>query len=315
MPRAIKAADLARVQSIDFVSRFATNIRMLMAVLGIMQPIKQAPGTLLKSYKTVGELAPGDSSEGTVIPLSHYETKPDRTHEIDLERWRKRTTMKAIQTRGYDQAVTQTDTAMLGDIQGGVRKKVFDFLAAGSGAAGGGSFQAALAQSWGVLKVAFEDTDATPVYFVNPLDIADYLSTAAITMQTAFGFSYVENFLGLGTVIADSHVERGKVYATAKENLNLYFVNAKGIDGFEFVTDETGLVGVHHDPVYQSTDLDTVAVSGVTLFPEFNDRIVIAEIGSGIAGVGFSAAVDLAAPAKAKTAKKAAPAKAKTDSE
>jgi LPXTG-motif cell wall-anchored protein len=49
---------------------------------------------------------------------------------------------------------------------------------------------------------------------MNPLDVADYLATANITLQTAFGMTYVENFLGLGTVIFNSSVPKGKVYAT-----------------------------------------------------------------------------------------------------
>lgn len=67
------------------------------------------------------------------------------------------------------------------------------------------SLQAVLAASWGQLQVKFEDDAAEPVHFVNPLDIADYLKAANISVQTAFGMNYVQDFLGLGTVSFPCH--------------------------------------------------------------------------------------------------------------
>ena len=66
--------------------------------------------------------------------------------------------------------------------------------------------------------------------FMNPLDVADYLTKAQITLQTAFGMTYVENFLGLGTVIFDSKVPKGTIYATAKDNIVLYYIPVNGAD-------------------------------------------------------------------------------------
>ena len=76
----------------------------------------------------------------------------------------------------------------------------------------------------GAAQVLFEDDEIGAVYFMNPLDVADYLATANITLQTAFGMTYVENFLGLGTVIFNSSVPKGKIYATAKDNIVLYYI-------------------------------------------------------------------------------------------
>ena len=89
--------------------------------------------------------------------------------------------------------------------------------------------------------------------FMNPLDVADYLSTANITLQTAFGMTYVENFLGLGTVILNSSVPKGKIYATAKDNIVLYYIPVNGADlgeVFDFTTDATGYIGIHEEPDY-----------------------------------------------------------------
>ena len=270
----VKVADLAKVQDIEFTTRFAENIGKLMDLLGVSESIKMAPGTQLVTYSVTGTLESGTVTEGEDIPLSKYKTERGETYTLDFDKWRKQTTMEAVAKRGYEQAVTKTDDQMLLDIQKGIRKAFFTFLATGTGTATGATFQAALAQAWGQLQVKFEDTDATPLYLVNPLDLADDLGGAQVTMQTAFGFSYIKNVLGLGDVLVDTNVPQKTVYATAKENINVYHCDASEIDGFEFYTDETGLVGVHHDTEYKNTTLETVAVSAFTIFCEYKDRIV-----------------------------------------
>ena len=267
-------ADLARVQDVEFVNRFNGNINKLMEVLGIVQPITMAPGTQLKIYKTSGTLQTAAVAEGDTIPLSEYKNELAATPAITYGKYRKATSMEAIQSRGYDQAVTATDNKMVRDIQKGIRTSIYAFLATGTGTATGTTFQKALANAWAALDVKFEDDDATPVYFVNPLDIADYLGTAAVTLQTAFGFSYIENFLGLGTVIVASDVPAKSIYATAKENINLYNADLAGLTGFEMYSDETGLIAVAHDAVLKNATLETVAYTGLGLFPEYLDRIV-----------------------------------------
>lgn len=274
----VKVADLAKVQDVDFVNKFNGGIKKLLEVLGVSESIVMAPGTQLKIYKTSGTLVSGAVAEGEDIPLSKYDNKLDRTITVDFEKWRKQTTLEAVAKRGYGQAVTKTDDKMLRDIQKGIRSGIFNFLATGTGTATGSNFQKALANSWGKLSTVFEDDDATPVYFVNPMTIASYLGSAQVTLQTAFGFSYIENFLGLGTVVMASNIAESKVIATAKENINVYHANCSGIDGFDYYSDETGLVGIHHDPTYNNACYETYAVSALTLFPEFLDRIIVGTI-------------------------------------
>ena len=174
-----------------------------------------------------------------------------------------------------------TDQKMLQDIQKGIRKKFFDYLATGTGAASGVGLQAALAQAWGQLQILFEDDTIESVYMLNPLDIADYLSTAQVSTQSAFGMTYIENFLGLGTVFLNSSVPKGKIYATAKENIVLYYIPVNGADlgeAFTFTSDETGYIGVHHEADYTNLTADTVAVSGVGLFAENISGVVVSTI-------------------------------------
>lgn len=280
----IKKADLARVREVEFVSMFDEDLRKLRELLGITRLIAKQAGTVLKAYKAVGVLEDGAVPEGDTIPLSKYETQPVDIGELVLNKWRKATSAEAIMERGYDQAVTMTTDKMLSDIQKEIRAKFATFLATGTGVASGATFQAALADAWGQLQVLFEDTSISTVYLINPLDISGYLGTAQISTQNAFGMSYVENFIGLGTVIMLSDVPRGTIYATAKENLIGYYVPANGADlneAFTFTTDETGFIGVHEEPDYTNMTASDTVISGITLLAERLDGIVVATIGAG----------------------------------
>lgn len=279
----IKKDDLARAREVDFTYRFNDSIRKLVQALGITRKIPKQAGTVLKAYKAVGTLENGVIAEGETIPLSKYETVPVTFKEITLKKYRKGTSAEAIIDGGYDQAVNMTTNKMLKDVQKVIKNEFFGFLDEGTGKANGATFQAALAQSWGQLQVKYEDTEFSAVHFLNPLDVADYLATANITLQTAFGMTYVEDFLGLGTAFFNSAVPQGKIYSTAKENIIMYYIPVNGADlgeAFNFTSDELGLIGIHEVPDYTNmTAFDTV-VNGLTLFAERLDGIIVATIGS-----------------------------------
>lgn len=280
----IKKSDLARVREIEFTEMFGYSIKKLMEALGVTRKIAKQAGTTLKTYKASGTLASGTVAEGDTIPLSKYKTEAVTYKEITLKKWRKATSAEAIIERGYDQAVSDTTDAMLKDVQKGIRKDFFTFLATGTGSATGATFQAALAQAWGQLQVLFEDDEIGAVYFMNPLDVADYLATANITTQTAFGMTYVEDFLGLGTVIFNSSVPKGKIYATAKDNIVLYYIPVNGADlneAFTFTSDDTGYIGIHESPDYTNMTASDTVVNGMELFAERLDGIVVATISAG----------------------------------
>ena len=280
----IKKTDLARVREIEFTEMFGYSIKKLMEALGVTRKIAKQAGTTLKTYKASGTLESGAVAEGDTIPLSKYKTEAVTYKEITLKKWRKATSAEAIIERGYDQAVSDTTDAMLKDVQKGIRKDFFTFLATGTGSATGATFQAALAQAWGQLQVLFEDDEIGAVYFMNPLDVADYLATANITTQTAFGMTYAENFLGLGTVIFNSSVPKGTIYATAKDNIVLNYIPVNGADlneAFTFTSDDTGYIGIHESPDYTNMTASDTVVNGMELFAERLDGIVVATISAG----------------------------------
>lgn len=283
----VKSADLARVREVDFVYMFSETLAKLIEALGITRKIPKQAGTVLKYYKAVGTLESGDVAEGQLIPLSHYRTEAVSFEEIKLEKWRKATTAEAIIEKGYDQAVLMTNAEMKKDIQRDIRKKFFASLAKGTGTASGAKLQPALANAWGKLQVLFEDDAIEAVYFLNPEDVAAYLGEAQIIAQTAFGMTYIVNFLGLGTVIMNGSVPKGTFYATAKNNLILYYINASDSDlnrAFDLTMDELGLIGMHEEPDYKTMTAEMVATSGVTLFAERIDGVVVGTIGGGATG-------------------------------
>ena len=281
----ITKTQITKVREIDFSLLFSENVKNLIKMLGVTRKIPVTAGTALKVLKVTGTLQSGVVAEGDVIPLSQYSTTYETVAEATLNKWRKATTAEAIIKGGYDQAVNDTNKKMLLDIQKGIRTQFTTFLATGTATASGTGLQAALAAAWGKMQVLFEDDAVQAVYFVNPLDVADYIGSANITVQTAFGMNYVENFLGLGTVIMTGSIAQGTFYATAKENLVCYYINvneANGLgDAFDFTTDpETGFVGIHEDGNYTRMQEETVAVSGITFFAERLDGVIVGTIGN-----------------------------------
>lgn len=271
----------AQIREIAFTEMFTENLRKLLEALGVTRKIAKQSGSVLKTYKATGVLENGTVAEGEVIPLSKYKMKAVNYGEITLKKWRKATTAESIIASGFEQAVTLTTDRMMKDIQNNIRKDFFTFIGTGTGTASGVGLQSTLAQTWGQLQTLFEDNAIEAVYFINPLDIADYLATATITTQTAFGMTYIENFLGMGTVFMNSSVPKGKIYATAKDNIVLYYIPVNGADlgeAFSFTSDETGLIGIHEDSEYKNLTCEDVIVSGLTLFAEMLNGIVIGTI-------------------------------------
>jgi len=289
----VKAAQLARVREIDFVTQFTHNsLAKFMEVLGVTRRIPMMEGTTMYVYSTTGTLQSGAVPEGEIIPLSQYAQTKTAVGEITLKKWRKGVSAEAIKKSGYNAAVTETDAALLRDVQKSVRTNMFTFLngtITGSTSVSGSTLQEALAQAWGQLQVKFEDDTADAVYFVNPLDVADYLGAANISVQTAFGMNYIENFLGLGTVILSSQITQGTFIATAKQNFIVYYLTMNGdvANAFSLTADQTGFVGIKSG--YQNEEraqIESLVMSGVQFLVEYAAGVVKGTISSGSSGGG-----------------------------
>ena len=281
----IKAAQMAKVREVDFVEQFGGNILpKLMEALGVTRKIPMMEGTTMYVYKTTGTLQSGSVPEGEIIPLSQYQRTKEAIGEITLKKWRKAATAEAIKKSGYDEAVAMTDAKLLNDVQKGIRTDFFSFLTGLDGTVvGGDTLQKVLAGTWGQLQVLFEDDAVSTVHFMSPLTISDYLGTATITVQTAFGMNYIEDFLGLGTVVMNSNIPQGMVYSTAKENLILYYLTMSGdvARAFNLTADPTGYIGIKSG--YQNEEraqIESLIMSGIQFLVEYVDGVVIGQIDS-----------------------------------
>ena len=292
-PNLVTAEKMKKIREIDFVNQFTHgSLEKLVEVLGVTRKIPMMEGTTMYVYTTTWMFHAGNVPEGEIIPLSAFERVKTPVGEITINKWRKAVSAEAIKKSGLQEALVETDAALLKKVQAGIRTSLFTFLngsITGAITATGVGLQAALANGWGKLQVAFEDDTAETVYFVNPLDISNYLGTAQITVQTAFGLNYIENFLGLGTVILSSQVTQGTYIATAKENLILYYLTMNGdiANSFELTADETGYIGIKSG--YQNearAQLESLVMSGVQFLVEYAGGVVKGTITSAAATPG-----------------------------
>lgn len=267
----VVTTDVAPAISVDLINNLTKNIASLQELLGVtdMEPI--AEGNTIKIYSEAVGTIPAQVPEGDEIPLTNVDLVEGTPIVMTLNKYRKLVTAEAIQKVGRENAIYRTDRALIGAIRGDIKSGFFTALTGTGTATAGATLQAALANLWAAMQTYFKDYgDVNPVYFVNPTDAASYLGTAQITVQERFGFRYVEDFLGLGTVIFAPEIAAGAPKATVKENLRGYYVPANGSLGqeFELSTDESGLVGVTHDRVLERASIQSLFMTGVKFFPE-----------------------------------------------
>lgn len=298
-----KAADMKKIREIDFVNRFThSSLAKLIEVLGVTRKIPMMEGTTMYVYTMSGELQSGNVGEGEIIPLTKIEQTKTPVGEITLKKWRKGVSAEAIKKSGYQTAVVETDEKLLSLVQNGVRTDLFNFLngtITGSTTVVGAGLQKALAAAWGQLQVLFEDDTAQAVYFVNPLDIADYLGSANITVQTVFGMNYIEDFLGLGTVIMSSKITEGTFVATAKENIIMYYLTMYGdiANAFGLRADELGYIGIKSGYTNEErAQIESLVMDGIQFLVEYAGGVV-----KGTIDDSFLADLTVAADAADKT--------------
>ena len=276
-----KAADMKRIREVDFVNRFTHgSLAKLIEVLGVTRKIPMMEGTTMYVYTMSGTLEDGNVGEGEVIPLTKIEQEKTPVGEITLKKWRKGVSAEAIKKSGYQTAVVETDEKLLSLVQNGVRSDLFTFLngaITGSTSVTGTDLQEALANAWGELQALFEDDSAEAVYFVNPRDVAGYLGKANITTQTAFGMNYIEDFLGLGTVITSNRITQGTFVATAKENFIMYYLTMNGdiANAFKLTADELGYIGIKSG--YENEEraqIESLVMDGIQFLVEYAAGVV-----------------------------------------
>lgn len=278
-------------RELDFVTRFANNWNHLRDILGIMRPIRKAPGTILKSKYAEGVLQSGEVGEGEEIPYSKFQVKEKEYGTVTIEKYAKAVSIEAINDHGYDNAVAMTDDQFLYELQTNVTSRFYDYLNTGELTDTQATFQMALAMAKGKVLNKFKTMHKTVtgvVAFVNVLDVYKYLGTAEISIQNAFGFQYIKNFMGYDTVflLGDDEIAQGRVIATPVDNIVLYYVDPSESDfakaGLRYTTDGiTNLIGFHTQGNYNTAVSEAFAIMGMTLFAEYIDGIAVVTVGAG----------------------------------
>lgn len=283
----IMSADIElESRKIDFVTQFARSWQALQDVMGIARPIKKENGSQLSSKYAEGELQSGDVAEGDFIPRSHYKVKEKFYDKIKIEKYSKEVSIEAVADHGYEAAVDMTDEEFLVQLQEEVSTRFYNYLKSGEMTFEERTFQMAFAMAIGKVKDKFKkmhrNVTSTAV-FVNTLDLYAYLGSSDITIQNAFGFSYIENFLGAERTFISSEIPRGTIIATPINNIVSYYVDPADSEfsrmDLRYTTDGvTNLIGFAVKGDYDRATSVSYALMGFRLFAEYIDAIAVATI-------------------------------------
>ena len=277
-------------REIDFVTRFNKNWDALRKILGIMRPIRKTPGTQLVTYSASIVLESGNVGPGNVIPYSKATVAKAGMADLDLEKYAKAVPIEDVATYGAQIAIEKTDEAFLNELQMGVLTRFFTFLKTGTLVDAYTTFQMALSMARGKVLDKFAKmrrTVTNVVGFCNVLDAYSYIGAADITVQTAFGMTYIENFLGYSTLflLSDPDIPRGMVIALPVENIDLYYIDPGDSEfarlGLNYtVQGETNLIGFHANGNYSTAVGESFALMGMALWAEYLDGIAIVYLGT-----------------------------------
>ena len=270
-------------REVDFVTRFADNWDALRNILGIMRPIRKAPGSKLVTYTADVTLESGTVGPGSVIPYSKATIVEAAKGDLEIEKYAKAVPIEDVNKYGAAVAVEKSDDAFLTKLQNVVLGKFYTFLNTGLLTGTAATWQAALAKAQGEVlnKFATMQKDVTEIVgFANILDAYDYLGAADITVQTAFGLTYIQNFMGYKTLflLPAAQIARNKVLATPVENIDLYYIDPGDSEfaklGLNYtVQGETNLVGFHAQGNYSTAVGEAFALMGMALWAEYLDGI------------------------------------------
>ena len=283
-------------REVDFVTRFNDNWDALRNIMGIMRPIRKAPGTSLISYTADVTLEDGDVDPGCVIPYSKVSITQAAKADVAIRKYAKAVPIEDVDKYGAEIAVEKSDDAFLTKLQNLVLGDFYTFLNTGTLAGTAATWQAALAKAQGEVlnKFATMGKDVTEVVgFANILDAYDYLGAAEITVQSAFGINYIKDFMGYSTlfllpasVSGKTAIARNTVIATPAENIDLYYADPGDSEfarlGLNYTTQgETNLIGFHAQGNYTTAVGETFALMGMKLWAEYLDGIAKITVSAG----------------------------------
>ena len=272
----------------DFVSVFNLNWDALSKILGIMRPIRKAPGTKLYTYTASVELERGDVEPGDVIPYSKATIVKNGMADLDIKKYAKAVPIEDVAKYGAAVAIEKSDEAFRNQLQTNVLTSFYSFLNTGALTNIQTTWQMALSMARGLVIDKFNKlrkSVTNVVGFANVLDAYKYLGGASITVQTAFGINYVENFMGYSTLflLSDPDIAEGTVVAVPVENIDLYYIDPGDSEfarlGLSYTTaGETNLIGFHSEGNYTTAVGESFALMGMKLWAEYLDGIAVVKV-------------------------------------
>lgn len=285
----------------DFVNRFADNWDALTSILGIMRPIRKAPGTQLVSYTASVALESGDVGPGDVIPYSKSKIEKKTYGEVAIKKYAKAVPIEDVEKYGAEIAIEKSDDAFLTELQYIVLGDFYKFLHTGSLSGTADTWQMGLAKAQGEVlnKFASMRKNATSIVgFANILDAYNFLGEHQVyNVENQIGLNYVKNYLGYSTLFLlpetlgkDSSgqnipgIAPGQIYATPSENIDLYYIDPSDSEfgrlGLDYTTQgETNLIGFHAQGNYNTAVGESYAIMGMKLWAEYLDGIANITVG------------------------------------
>lgn len=277
-----------QAREIDFVTSFTRNIQQLLDILGISRPIEKANGTLLYRNTVNGTLKDGNVGEGEKVPFSNFKVSGDPVGSVAIRKYAKAVTLESIAEHGYERAVTLSDEEFKVQLQNIILNDFYSFLLTGTLTSTEKDFQMAMSMAAGRVRHKFQTIGRAitgVAEFVNTLDVYRYIGGANISVQTAFGMSYVKNFMGIDYLFFSSEIPQGTVIATPVNNIVPYYVNPANSEfaraGLVYTTDPTlPMLGFHIKGDYDHVQSESYALMGIKLSAEYIDAVSVVTVDS-----------------------------------
>ena len=269
--------DQLKAISIDQTNTIANAFQSFAKLINSAGLLPVLNGSVVNIYEIDPKLATAPA-EGEDVDLSQIK-RLTRQQVMSLSRYKTRTTIEAQQASGAT-AVVNSDRELEHAIWKDIRKKlVGTFDKAQKVESKVKTFQGAISAASTKLDQIYPDsTDNGVLVYTNVETLNDFLATTQSNIPTSAdstGKIYVQNYNG-ATILTDNSIPVGHLYVTTKDNLQIAYVpvNAAAFADFGLTTDESGLVGISHQPDQNSGSLDSYFYSYLTMYAQFENLLV-----------------------------------------
>lgn len=245
----------------------------------VVSPAKASLKDYYVAYVSAGSSAGRTYVEGDEVSLSEFKLDKVLIGETNFFPYRWRVTAQALQRGGFrnafgrfvDQGYKQLRSDTVGDIFNWLN--LFDGATVAAPESGTWNLQQLVAHSEETLLNTLEthrENDTDIIHFMNRSDVYDYLADGDITVQTLFGMTYLERFLGVDKVFLSNRITPGTMVATPVSNLKSYCIDFGEIAqaGIEYQTDGSNLIGFAYSVAMDHVSAEVHAVRTLTITPE-----------------------------------------------